>query len=185
MKVLLKILAAAAVFFIAVGMVQEWQVFASAWFGHQDEVPTLSPVEREETENALRHYLTLGGHLYRSNGDTRFLERLPATPRVTDQLMADIVYLRHNGRYQEPTMERLEVKLTRLLGPGSVEIHTREFWVIRTRNLADGTETDPVRSEVINVNYLLSKENTGWIVQAWELVKGDRAQGASSAGADE
>lgn len=181
MKVLLKILAFAAVFFIAVAMVQQWQVFASAWFGYQPEVPALSSVEREETETALRHYLTLSGHLYRSDGDERFLERMPAAPRVTEALMADIVYLRHNGRYQEPTMEGLEIEETRLLSPGSVKIQTREFWVIRTRSLADGTETDPVRSEVTRARYLMSKENTGWIVQAWELVSGDR----SSVGADE
>ncbi len=169
MKVLLKILGIAAVFFIAVAMVQQWQVFASAWFGYQAEIPTLSAEDRQETEKALRHYLTLSGHLYRSNGDPRFLERMPAAPRVTDQLMADIVYLRHNGRYQEPTIEGLEVEEARLLGPGSVELSTREYWVIRTRSLADGMETDPVRSEVIRVRYLMSKENTGWIVQAWEL----------------
>lgn len=169
MKRLLLILLGAAVIFIGVAMIQQWQVFASAWFGYVPDTPTLSAEDRQEAETALRNYLTLTGHLYRSNGDPRFLERLPAAQRVTDEVMADIIYLRHNGRYQEPTMERTEIEDARLLGPGSVEIRTREFWVIRTRSLADGMETDPVRSDVINVRYLLSKEHSGWILQMCEM----------------
>ena len=100
MKQLLGILAASAVFFIAIAMMQEWQVFATAWFGYQPEVPTLSEADRKDAENALSLYLSLTSHLFRSNGDQRFLERIPAAPRVTDELMAEVLYLQHNGRFR-------------------------------------------------------------------------------------
>ena len=170
MKALLSILLVSAVIFIGIAMAQEWQVFASAWFGYRPEVPPISETDQKESAESLRHYLTLTGHLYRSNGDTRFLERLPAAPRVTDELMADIVYLRHNGRYQEPSLERLECDEFRLLAPESIEIVTREFWIIRTRSLVDGKETDPVLSGIIRARYRMAKEASGWKVQAWELV---------------
>ena len=140
------------------------------------EIPTLSAEDREQAEKSLRHYLTLTGHLYRSDGDPRFLERMLASQQVTDDLMADIVYLRRNGRYQEPTMQGLEIVEVQLASPGKVEVQTLEYWVIRTRSLADGAETDPVRSDVLRARYLMSKENTGWIVQMWELVA-DKEQG--------
>ena len=37
MKVLLRILAISAVIFIGVAMVQEWEVFAAAYFGYKPE----------------------------------------------------------------------------------------------------------------------------------------------------
>lgn len=172
MKPLFGILTGALVFFITVAMIQEWDVFAAAWFGHQPEAAVVGDAEKTEITADLRHFLTLSSHLYRADGDPRFAERLPAAPRVVDQLMADIVYLRHNGRYQEPVLEQLEIGDIRILGPDEVEVTAREFWIIRTRSLADGAETDPVRSEISRVRYRMSRESTGWTVQAWQLESG-------------
>jgi hypothetical protein len=170
MKRLLVILGVGTVSFLAIAMVQEWEVFAESFLGvRRDGGVEVEENDRQAAIDTVRRYLVLMRHLYSTNGDVRFLERLPATTGVTEELMADILYLRRNGRYQEPILQGFNALAVIPLARGRLEVRTKEYWTVHSRFLADGTEADPIRSEVLFTKYRLERDASSWRVTAWEI----------------
>ena len=171
MKRLLMIIVVGTISFLAIAMIQEWEVFAESFLGfRQDSGAEVEDNDRREAIDTVHRYLVLMRHLYSTNGDARFLERLPATTEVTEELMADVLYLRHNGRYQEPILQGFEALAVFPLARGRLEVRTKEYWTVQSRFLADGTEADPIRSEVFFTKYRLERDASNWRVTAWEMV---------------
>lgn len=170
MKALAKILAGGFAVFMVLAIADEWSFFSTAWFGKPASAgPAVDEQQQQAAVGSLRSYLALVSHLYASDGDRRFAERIPASPGVVGEMMADIVYLRHNGRYQELVLHGLEVLDVAPLAADRVEVRTKEYWTIRTLFLADDTLADPPRGQIAFARYGLEREAAGWRVVAWEL----------------
>jgi len=161
-----------ALAFVVIAVVQERDVFLAAVTGTPPAAAagsSLDPAEREAAAQTVRTYLSLLTHFYRSNGDPRFVERMPASPEVVDELRRDVAYLRHNHRTQEPQLARLDVVEVTPLGPDDLEVETREYWIVPIH--IDGSKDPPdQRSSVVPARYRLTRDPLGWSVAAWDLV---------------
>lgn len=181
MKNLIKILLWGLVAFLAIAMMEEWEVFLTGFVaptGRPGESgtgpappPEISDGERRGVEDALRHYLTLTRHLYASGGDPRFADRLPAAAQVVEELMTDVVYLQHNQRRQELSLMQLEI-LDLELRQDRARVRTEELWIIRTFHTLLRQPADPPRSAKFRVEYFLAREARGWRVEGWDLIRG-------------
>lgn len=170
MRPLVRILLGGFVAFMVLAIADEWSFFSSAWFGAGERRAVLvEEADKAAAVESLRLSLALVGHLYASGGDERFAERIPASPAVVAEMMADIVYLRHNGRYHELSLHGLEVLGIDPLSSDRVEIRTKEYWTVRTLFLADGSEADPPRGQTAFARYRMAREAAGWKIEAWDL----------------
>lgn len=173
MKPLLKIVGGSFAVFLALAMVEEREAFAPlfAWLSDDASAPApavLAEQDRRAAVDAVRELLSLWGHLEESGGDPRFVERLPASAEVVDEMLAEVAYLRHNYRRQEQNLIRLEVLSADASDPRHLSLLTREFWVVRTySSVHPRQELGPVRSTVVHVRYLLEKDGARWRVVHW------------------
>jgi hypothetical protein len=127
-------------------------------------------VDLEAASEVVEQLLVLMGHLYGTGGDPRFAERIPASPAVIDEMLADIEYLGRNHRRQEPILQKLEIVAVDPIGADRVEVRTREFWIHRVYwAVGDRAETEPARSQVVNGRYLVARQPSGWRVEAWDF----------------
>jgi hypothetical protein len=165
-----KILLISFVVFLVLAMAQEHRVFLGALGLSRSIQPEIDEGRQSAAEQTLRQYLALVRHLYESNGDRRFAERLPAAPAVIDELMSDIVYLRHNGRLQEPRLINLEITDLREVSASNFELKTLEYWTVRTFFLESGEPSDTARAQVISARYRVEDTRGTWRVAAWELL---------------
>ena len=169
MKGLLKIVLGGFLVFMALAIVQEWEFFSSSWFGRTESPPETSLQDRDTAEATLREMLALMRHLYSSGGDPRFAERMPASDGLREEILADIEYLARNHRRQDPALMRLEVLDSESLGPGRLELRTREFWQVRFLSVVGGEPTDEPRWQIVAGRYLVVRTGRGWQVESWEL----------------
>lgn len=169
MKGLLKILLGGFAAFMVLAIAQEWQLFTSAWFDAGESAPEVSESEQRAATETLRLTLDLMGHLYRSGGDPRFAERLPAGDEVVAEILADIDYLESNHRRQDPELERLEVVAIEPLDAERLEIRTRESWRVRVLWSSRSGAAEPARSETVRGSYLLVRGGRGWRVEGWRF----------------
>lgn len=170
-KQLLLILLGAFAVFMVLAMFQEWSFFSSAWFGTGEPEPALEESERKLAADAVYLVLSLMEHFYSSGGDPRFVDRMPASPAVIEEMRADVDYLRRNRRRQEPSLERLEVAAVEPLGPGRAEVRTREWWQIEILQVEGGSLTEPARVQTLSGKYLVARQDRGWRVEAWDLLE--------------
>lgn len=176
MRRLATILAGGLVAFLALSMSQEWSVFAP-WLGWaRPATVAVSEADRAGAEAALRELLALERHFYGTGGDPRFLDRLPAGRGITDELAADVDYLSRNGRFQEPSLIQLEILEVRALAAQAIEIRTKEYWIVRTRFLSDGDESEPARAEVSHLRYVVVREGSVWRVESRDFVEPPAAE---------
>lgn len=168
MKRLLQILGAGFVVFMVLAIGQEWEFFASAWFGKAEPEMELSEEDREGAIDAVRLTLELSRHLYSSDGDPRFAERMPASERVVEALMKDVDYLANNHRRQDNRLQGVEIVGARALDAERAEVRTREYWIIGLQWLDGSVAAKPV-GQLVHARYLVSRGAQGWRVEAWEL----------------
>lgn len=91
------------------------------------------------------------------------------TPEILEEIQGDIAYLTGNRRFQDPRLQQLELLAADPVGPGRLELRTREFWIHRTF-WADGSgESDPPRSIILYPRYRMVRENTGWRIREWDF----------------
>lgn len=169
MKALAAVLLGGTLLFMGVAIVQQWDFFASAWFGRASAAPALTPDERRAAAETVREFLALVAHLQRSGGDPRFAERLPAAPAVVDELRVELDYLARNRRVQQLVLHRLDVTGVDPKGGERAEVRTRELWTAHTLWAGDGRPAEAPRSAQLAVKYLLAPAAGGWRVEAWEL----------------
>ena len=183
MRNLAKLLFGALVSFQVLAIAQEWRLFASAWFGvgQRQEVPRLSPERRAAAEHALRQFYVALRHVH-ANPDPRFVDRLPATELVAQELLSDIVYLQHSGFSQRSTLMQLEVKSATANPAGSVALETRELWITQLVRLVDRIPAEAPRSSVLTGRYLLIEERGQWRVARWDVDLPTGSPGAASGG---
>lgn len=175
MKVLVKILLGGFAAFMVLAIAEEWDFFSSAWFGPAQEAPAgLSEEDRRAAADTVHLALTLMGHFYTSGGDPRFAERMPVSQGILEEMSADVDYLGRNHRVQEMDLERLEILSVQPLDEGRLEIRTREFWTVRYLWATGGREVEPARTYGAHGRYLLSRDDRGWRVEAWENVDPSR-----------
>jgi len=169
MKTLLKILLYGFLAFMVLAMVQEKEVFLSAWSGSESAAAKTSEEERRAAVDSVRLVLNLMRHLYVSGGDPRFAERMPAARGVLDEMLSDINYLARNHRRQDPVLKNLEITSIVEIGDGGLDIRTRELWQFHTLWLTGDEEAEPPRAHLVHGRYLVSSGSHGWRVEAWEL----------------
>jgi hypothetical protein len=151
-------------------MLQEWEFFAGAWFGRAAVLPPVSTSERQEVEATIESALALERHFYASGGDPRFAERMPVGDELREEMAAEIEYLARNQRRQVLDLHRFEVSEVRRLDDDHLELRTREYWTIRTLELAGDGELDRPRPEVLVCRYLLTRLGESWRVDRREIV---------------
>lgn len=168
MRRFLEIVIGAAVLFIVLGMLQEYDTFARSWF---DPAPKFvaSDAERRGAAEAVQVFRTMTAHWYGTGGDRRFEERLPASAALLDELRRDIEYVRRNGRIEVPRLMRIEFLASDVTSDKTAEVRTRELWVTEFQWLAGGTSDAP-RSDVIFGRYGLQKDGSRWLIVAWDPV---------------
>ncbi len=181
MKKLVLILLGAFAGFMALAIAQEWDFFSAAWFGGEEPPATLEESERKAAADAVYLVLSLMEHFYSSGGDPRFAERMPASPAVLEEMRADADYLRRNRRRQEPSLERLEIAAVEPLGPGRVEVKTREWWQIQILPIDGRPRAEPAKVQTLDGKYLVARQDRGWRVEAWELLEPEAAAGDGGA----
>jgi hypothetical protein len=170
LKQLLKIVVAGLLVFIAVAIVQEWGYFASAWFGRG--VSPDAPAQDENEARGLavvRESLALMAHYYSSGGDQRFAERMPVSPVLLEEFRQDVEYLSRNNRYQDCSLQKLELLSAVSVGQDALELKTREFWIHRTFWSDGQGESDPPRSDILYPRYRLVRDNAGWRIYGREF----------------
>jgi hypothetical protein len=155
--------AAAAV--LGLGLALLAAAAASAVLGERSSASWLDAAAREGAVEAARRFAALSAHLQGSGGDPRYAERLPADEPVVADALAEAEFARHAGRVEEPRLIRLEAVEVRAAGTDVAEVRAREFWV--TRTAADGREE--LRSDVVNVAYLVRREGSGFRVASWTV----------------
>lgn len=170
MRRLLQILGAGLLAFMGVAVAQRWEVFASALRG-QGEVraPSISAEQQEYAVVTVRQLLNMMQHAYRSDGDARFFEHMPAAPEVVDELRRELDFLRQAGRRQEARLVHFEVQALEPRSPEEVEVRTVERWHTRTLALEDDVETAPAVEQQHAFRYLVVLEGSRWRVRAWDL----------------
>ena len=168
MSPLLKILGGGLAVFMTLAMVQEWDVFDRAWLGAPKAAPPLPETERKAAADTVYRMLRLMEHLYGSGGDPRFIERLPASAAVVEEIRADVEYLRQNHRRQEISLDRLDVTAIEARGPDDIEIETRETWSVRIVWAEEGTDTGSEQRQRVHARYRLARGNQGWRVEGWD-----------------
>jgi len=171
-KSLIKILLGGLVVFIALAIVQEWDYFAKSWFGRSNAAVRPTPEASDAAAETVRKTLVLMRHLYQSDGDPRFVERMPLSDALRDELMADIAYLKRNHRRQDPVLQKLEIASVDPLGRDRFEVRTREFWQIKFLSLVDGRPSDEPRWQILHGRYLTVRAGAGWRVESWDFVDG-------------
>jgi len=167
-KALLQILLGGFVVFMSLAIVQEWEMFSSAWFVEPELEAPMTDEERKGAADAVHLTLSMMRHLYLSAGDPRFAERMPAAAGIVEEMLADVRYLARNRRVQDIELLRLDVTAVDRLGEGRAEVRTREQWQVRSRGAHGGGETEPRRLETLHGRYLVVLGGTGWRVEGWE-----------------
>ncbi len=180
MKGLLKILGGGFVVFMLLAIADEWAFFSAAWFGAREE-PTaeLPEADQKAAADALHLTLELMGHLYRSGGDPRFADRMPASDGVKEEMLADILYLGRQHLLQDTELRRLDVMSVDRLGEGRLELRTRERWRFRVVRADGSGAVEPPRTRTVEAAYLVVRGGSGWRVEGWRLLE----EGESAAGA--
>jgi hypothetical protein len=182
-KGFLKILLGGFVVFMVLAILQEWELFSSAWFGKPVPARVVTSQEREGAAKAVYTYLKMSSHFYGSAGDPRFAERIPAAPALLDEARADVAYLRRNRRFQDPVLMKLELGAITPLGGGEVEVETREFWITHTLWLDDGQPAERPRSDIVTCKYRVGLETGEWQVRAWESFEAPPEEPSSASSA--
>lgn len=180
MKAFWKILLGGSFAFMALAIAQEWDFFSSAWFGKNTPAPVLSEAQKSHAADAVYGYLKMTSHLYGSGGDPRFAERIRAAAPLVAETLADVDYLRRNGRVQDPVLVKMEPLSADAVGTGVV-LKTKEFWVTRTFRVGSDQETDPPRSEIVFAKYSLEPDGKGWKVVSWDFNAPPRGVDAEAA----
>lgn len=166
MKGLLRILVGALVAFLALAMAQQSDVFLRSWFEPRRE-PTLDEASQKGAIEAVHLYLTLSTHLYRSDGDPRFAERVPAAGPLVEETLADIRDLASLGIRREPVLLKFEVGDVTPAGPDRALVRTRESWITRT-STTDGSEAEPPRPQLLFATYRVARDGPQWRVEGWD-----------------
>jgi hypothetical protein len=115
-------------------------------------------------EDALQLFLSLSVHLRASSGDSRYADRLPADPEVTDEIMGEVQYLARDRRVEIPRLVKLEVVEHRPSAGDGALVRTKEYWITRE----EGSERPP-RSDVVLARYQLRRQQRGWQVVSWDV----------------
>lgn len=131
------------------------------------EVPVF-PEDAEEAVATVREFVTLATHLEKS-GDERFAERLPAAPDLVEEILGGMAFADAAGLAEEPQPVRLQVEAVRTSRPSGVEVHAREYWVVRTSRLREVPLAPRTRADVVRVRYVLEREGGRWRVIAWNV----------------
>lgn len=169
MKAVLQILGGAFAAFLLAAFVQEWEVFGPWLRGARGGDPAGAAARADavrEAEATVRAFVAIQRHLYATEGDPRFAERLPAAPGVVADALADVAFLRSRGQRQEPELLRLEVLSADAPAADRVEVRTKEYWVFRA--FGRGGEILAPRSAVVHARYLVRLDGTAWRVDGWE-----------------
>jgi hypothetical protein len=170
-KTFMKIVLGALALFMALSITQEWRVF----FAGQDHTSFPRDLEKErQVEQTVREFVTLSRHLYQSANNLKFIEkfieRLPASEKVSRELQTDLAYITRNGRTQKWHLAKLEVLAMEQVNPEFYSVLTKEFWIVRTKRLSDGADFGPVLSFIVHARYELAYENLKWQISSWGVV---------------
>jgi len=180
-KTLLKILLAGFAVFMLLAVAQEWEIFATAWFGERRSSAEATAADEEAAAETVRDMLALMRHLYQSGGDPRFAERMPISDGLRDEMMADIDYLSRNHRRQDPVLQQLEIEAVEPVGRDRIEVRTREFWQMKFLSLVSGEPSDEPRWQIVRGRYLAVRTARGWRVESWDFVDEESASGSGAA----
>ena len=169
MRNLLKILLAGTLIFMVLAIGQEWEFFSTSWLGNDEKTVEMTDEDRQEAVDSVYLMLNLMRHLYSSDGDPRFADRMPVSEAVLREMLDDVEYLVKNQRRQDPELMRLEIRSVEPVDERRVQVHTRELWIMRLSWLTGTGESEPPHSQVLYGKYLVMRGSQGWQVEAWDF----------------
>ena len=119
-----------------------------------------SPEDREAAVDAVRTLISLSGHYRGAAGDERFLERIPATPPVLDELRREQRFATHLRAVTEERTIRADIADVRRVAEGRLEVDVTEYRITHTASEKGG---EPVtRSDVVRTRYVVARLPGGW-----------------------
>lgn len=166
MKNLLKILAVGTVIFMVFGIAQDWRNF----FRMTPEARRDDPAVQAAANDAVRSFISMASHAYRSGGDPRFVERVPATDAVRAELVEELTYLQKHQRVQISELTTIETLSVDLLSPTRAIVRTREQWLAHTESAVDGSRLEPAQEHTVYAEYRVELYAAGWRVAGWDHV---------------
>ena len=146
------------------------------------DTPRLSTPDRDAAVAAIRLFLSLSTHLARSGGDERFADRIAAAPEVVEEVMAGLAFIRHSGWTEDPQLVRMDVETVEPGIHDTVEVVTKEYWVVRAARLRAGTPEPKPHVDVVRVRYNLQRDGAGWRIASWAIERSSAAMAAGQGG---
>jgi hypothetical protein len=161
---------------LAAGLVLLAAAAVEASRARRAEAEWLDGTARTGAANAAALFASLTGHLRASGGDPRFADRLPADPPVIAELLADIAFVQHRERLENPRLVKFDLRSVEAVGPGLAEVRAREYWITTTQHRGEVS----TRSDAVTVRYAVRRDAGTWRVADWAVA--DEPAGADGTG---
>ena len=147
-------------------MFQEWDAFQPLFSGPSKSSPPAGCPK--EAKQALQDFCTLLSHVYMSGGDVRFLDRLPASDPIKEEITLDLKYLSRNGRYQQMDLHKQTIDSESAPAADACTFEAKEYWIVRYLDLQRRALEEKPTVMVTSWRYILRKTAAGWEVVSME-----------------
>lgn len=165
MKQFLGLLAGSTLVFMTLSIIEEWEVFRPLFIPGTQAVVEESPEEINQTIDRFNMLLI---HFYRYGGDRRFLQRLPASTKIQNELDEDAEYLKMSRIVQDMDLVRTSPVSHRTIGNDIYEQVREEEWSLIYRNINGDPLSDRKRFFVVTLRYVVCKTVDGWTILSME-----------------
>lgn len=162
MKNFLLILFFSTFLFFFISIFEKWENFKPLFFKEEKKIIK----ELEEPVDVIKSYNTILEHIYRFGGDERFLQRIPSSDFLKEEIAEDLYYLYSYKILQEMKLIKFNIIKKVPLTEEKYIIATEEEWEIFYKDLETGHPLmKKPQSFKIILNYLVVKKPFGWMVE--------------------
>jgi len=165
MKDLILIILTATILFFSLAIAEDWQNFKFLFFKKEIKKKEFP----EEILKTIDNYNTILEHIYRFSGDERFLERLPASDELKNEIFEDLYYLSSFKIIQDLKLKKIEVLSKKLLNESQAIVSTSEEWDLFYLDENGHPLLKKPMNFSINNSYYLKKGILGWVIEKIEI----------------
>lgn len=165
MRDLILIILISTILFFTLAIIEDWQNFKSLFFKKE-----IKKIEfPEEILKTIDNFNTLLEHIYRFEGDERFLQRLPASDFLKEEILEDLYYLYSYQIIQEIKLKKIEILKKNLINENQAIVSTSEEWELYYKDINGHPLLKKPMDFSINNDYYLRKTVLGWLVEKIEI----------------
>ncbi len=165
MKDLILIILISTILFFTLAIIEDWQNFKFLFFKQEIKKLEFS----DEILKTIDKYNTLLEHIYRFEGDERFLQRLPASDFLKEETLEDLYYLNSYQIIQEIKLKKIEILKKNLLNENQAIVSTLEEWEIFYKDKTGHPLQKKPMIFSLNNDYYLRKGISGWLIEKIEI----------------